>query len=189
MDRQRNVYEIRRYKARVRKIKKLFSKVITLDDLLKRKKVYTFESKYTWDYIYTNWRKKNKEHPLIKGKKLTQLYRDVRTPIIDKYNEIMITDMIMNHTIVELPFKDLYLFVSQKRKSIRKEGFNFKTNMYEVDLQVYYKKQLLRAAAYKFKQFVLQGELRKKLDDCIEKGWKYPLYEDVVKFIEEQTNG
>ena len=164
--------------------KKYFDKAIYLDDLLKRDKIYPFHSHATWKHAYNKWIKKHRaffgrKHPI-------RIMKEVREEIIDAYNEIMVDDMIYNHVIIELPYANLYLFISQTKKG-RNRKLDFTTDMYEVDLQVYYKKVLFRDAMYKFKRMKLTDKFKEKLDKAIEEGHRYPSYEEVIKFIEATT--
>jgi hypothetical protein len=166
--------------------KKYFETPIYLNDLLKRDKIYPFHTTATWRNAYYKWIKKNREY--FGRKHNTRIMKEVREYIIDTYNDIMISDMIYNHVIVEMPYANIYLFISQAKTTKRDRKLDFATNMYDVDLQVYYKKIIHEDAKYKFKTAKLTGTLREKLDKAIEDGHRYPGYKEVINFIEETTN-
>lgn len=166
--------------------KKYFETAISLDDLLSRKKIYPFQSRYTWEWRFKDWIKKNRS--LFGRLREKTIISKVRTEIIDVYNEVMIDDVIYNHTIIEMPYGNIFLFISQEKNTNKDRKLNLETDMYDVNMQAYYKKVLYRDAKYKFKIIKLLGKFREKLDKAITDGHRYPRWEEVVKFIEATTN-
>lgn len=167
--------------------KKVFDRKITLDELLKRKKIYPFQSKYTWDYMYKKCIKENR-HLFPRFTRGDTILKKIRKDIIDTFNKIMIEDMIYNHTIVEMPYRGVYLFLSQHRmsKDETKNKLDLKTGMYKVSMRVYYREPIQPVVKYKYKNIILKGEMKKMLDTAIEKGHRYPMYNEVINFIESQ---
>jgi len=167
--------------------KKVFDRKITLDELLKRKKIYPFQSKYTWEYMYKKCIKDNRKlfPQFIRG---FTILKKIRKDIIDTFNKVMIEDMIYNHTIVEMPYKGVYLFFSQPQmsKNPEKNKLDLKTGMYRVSMRVYYREPIQPVVKYKYKNILLKGEMQKMLDTAIEKGHRYPTYKEVINFIESQ---
>jgi len=165
---------------------KVFKRKITLDDLLARKKIYPFHSKYTWEYMYSKWIKENK-HLFPKLTRKHTILKQVREDIINTFDKIMLEDMIYNHTIVEMPYRGVYVFISQGHQSKNNDNIvDFKTGMYRVNLSLYYREILHPVVKFKFKTIRLRKEGYAMLRDAIDKGHRYPRYEEVRTFIESQ---
>jgi len=163
-------------------------KDISLDDLLKRKKVYPQGEKLFWDVIYNDWWKKHKKrYQKITHKEKEKVTFKFRNGIIERFNKLVFEDLVYNHVILEMPYKQLYFFVAQVPKlNDRHYNIDFNTGMYRVVVHIYFRDTIKTESLHKQKYLKLRGSNYNLIKNAIKDGHRYPRYEEVVKFIESK---